>query len=511
MRILQRPADKGLGHSLRVLRSAGDWKPSANWGVVVLACLVIVTTGVTLSQGSIGGATLEMSQTGMHPPRLNPGPSESAQILVSIWASPTVGPVPLTVNLTAQGSGCTGYCVITFFIGNANGSTNVGPDPGPSVANGVNVTQVTTVTSVGTWVATAVVQDGNSDTGSANATIVANSGPGGLVIVAAASPISGAAPLLVTFTGNVTRGVGPYAMSWTFGDGGNGTGTYIQHTYVSPGTYQATFTVVDSLNRTDSKSITIGVSPGVPGTTPLTIRLGASPNLGPGPLNVTLNVSAGGGSPPYTLTVCDQAANCPFSETDWTGVTQLFTPIYSSPGNFTVTAIVTDHDGNQSVSTTLVTVQPASVLNVSTAVSASAGSSPLTVSFRAILEGGVPPFSIQWVFGDGSFGTSFDRTTISHTYEGPGTYRPILSVSESGGRRVNQTLPTVTVAPGPARGGGLLPSIPSIDEASSEAVVAAATVVGLVVGYVGVWLPRRRRLRLEGESLVQALEDTLGR
>ena len=511
MKTLIRPAGKTWWRSHPGCHKSFASRPGATLGSLILALLTIMTVGATFNQGWVVAAPMIIGQSGAHSPSLPNGPSEATQIVVSIWASPTTGPVPLTVNLTAQGSGCVGDCIITFFIGNANGSTNIGPDPGPSVANGVNVTQVTTITSVGSWVATAVVQDVNSDSGSANATIVANSGPGGLVIVANASVTSGAAPLLVTFTGNVTRGVGPYSMSWNFGDGGNGTGTYLQHTYVLPGTYQATFTVIDSLNRTASKSITIVVSPGVPGTTPLTLRLSASPNLGPAPLNVTLNASVGGGSSPYNLTVCDQTTDCPFTETDWAGGTVLFAPMYPSSGNFTVTATVTDHGGNQTVATTLVTVLPPSVLNVSTVVSARSGSSPLTVSFRAVLEGGVPPFSIQWVFGDGSFGTSYDRTTIFHTYENPGTYRPMISVSESGGRRVNQSLPTVTVAAGPARGEGLLPSIPSLNGAATGAIVATVTVVAIVVGYAGVWLPRRRRFRLEGEGLVQALEASVRR
>lgn len=435
--------------------------------------------------------------------------SQHTPIGVQLWASPTSGPVPLTVNLTAQGTGCMGLCQVTFFMENANGSTNVGPDPGPSVGNGTNVSAVTTITSVGTWVISAVVQDQLGDNGSANVSIYTNAGPGGLVISASASPSAGSAPLLVTLIGNVTRGVGPYSASWSFGDGGNGTGMIIQHEYRDAGTYRATLRVVDSLNRSAAQSVAIVVSSASPGAGPLNINFSATPNLGPAPLNVTLNVSADGGSAPYALTVCARPTVCPVDESNWSGQAQLVTTDYPSPGNYTATATIQDQAGGQNVTTLLVSVLPPSVPDVSGSISARSGTSPLTISFTAIVSGGVPPFSIQWTFGDGSFGSSPDRETISHTYEGTGIYDPVLSVTELGGRVVKESMPTVTVAGGPGLTHQLLPSEPLAGGGVSVALAVAATVSGVVAGYAGNWLRYRRRLRVEGEVIVRSLEGSL--
>jgi PKD repeat protein len=48
--------------------------------------------------------------------------------------------------------------------------------------------------------------------------------------------------------------------SWSFGDGENGTGTTISHTYTVAGTYDATLTVTDNSGATDMASTTITVN-----------------------------------------------------------------------------------------------------------------------------------------------------------------------------------------------------------------------------------------------------------
>lgn len=85
-----------------------------------------------------------------------------------------------------------------------------------------------------------------------------------LTATAAATPTSGAAPLAVSFTGSAANGTPPYTWSWEFGDGSlPATGQNPTHTYVNPGTYQATLTVRDAANATaTSNRLTIQVTGG---------------------------------------------------------------------------------------------------------------------------------------------------------------------------------------------------------------------------------------------------------
>ncbi|HSB15924.1 MAG TPA: glycoside hydrolase family 44 protein [Bryobacteraceae bacterium] len=86
------------------------------------------------------------------------------------------------------------------------------------------------------------------------------------VAVAAASPLSGTAPLAVSFDGDGSSDsdgtIASYA--WNFGDGATGSGVTVSHTYNAAGTYTATLTVTDNQGATSSDSVSIAVSSDVP-------------------------------------------------------------------------------------------------------------------------------------------------------------------------------------------------------------------------------------------------------
>jgi PKD repeat protein len=89
--------------------------------------------------------------------------------------------------------------------------------------------------------------------------------------VAVTSPLSASftyspsnpAPLSnVQFTATATGGTAPYSYSWNFGDGTTGTGASASHSYLLPGTYKVTLTVVDAngLTTTASTTVTVAIS-----------------------------------------------------------------------------------------------------------------------------------------------------------------------------------------------------------------------------------------------------------
>ena len=59
------------------------------------------------------------------------------------------------------------------------------------------------------------------------------------------------------------------------------------------------------------------------------------------------------------------------------------------------------------------------------------GPAPLTVEFKADVEGGTPPLKYTWKFGDGT--PDSNEANPKHTYAKAGKYRADLSVSDSPG------------------------------------------------------------------------------
>lgn len=71
-----------------------------------------------------------------------------------------------------------------------------------------------------------------------------------------------------------------------------------------------------------------------------------------------------------------------------------------------------------------------SLPTVSVSADPTSGVTPLTVQFTSTVQGGVPPYSYLWNFGDGSTSTSANP---SHTYDAAGTFYPIVKVTDSNG------------------------------------------------------------------------------
>jgi hypothetical protein len=84
------------------------------------------------------------------------------------------------------------------------------------------------------------------------------------VATATATPLSGAAPLSVSFDGSgSTDPDGSIASySWGFGTGATGSGITASYVYSTPDTYSAVLTVTDNQGATATHSLTITVSPG---------------------------------------------------------------------------------------------------------------------------------------------------------------------------------------------------------------------------------------------------------
>ncbi|MFX0558437.1 PKD domain-containing protein, partial [Maribacter sp. CXY002] len=204
-----------------------------------------------------------------------------------VAANPVSGEVPLLVNFDGSAS--------TDDIGIVSYTWDYG-DGSPTETGS---TASHTFTMAGTYTVTLSVTDNdgvnntNTDTNSVQITVtdpVVNDAP---VAVASATPLSGDAPLLVTFTGSAsTDDSAVVSHSWDFGDGSaldNNADT--THTYTSPGTYGAVLTVTDAEGLTDTMTITVTVTDPVVNDAPVAVA-SATPLSGDAPLLVTFTGSA---------------------------------------------------------------------------------------------------------------------------------------------------------------------------------------------------------------------------
>lgn len=82
------------------------------------------------------------------------------------------------------------------------------------------------------------------------------------VAVAAAQPLTGAAPLTVSFNGAGSSDPDgdPLTFAWSFGDGSQAFGLTVSHTYTAEGSFTATLTVSDGEGGSDQGAVAIAVT-----------------------------------------------------------------------------------------------------------------------------------------------------------------------------------------------------------------------------------------------------------
>jgi PKD repeat protein len=239
-----------------------------------------------------------------------------------------------------------------------------------------------------------------------------------LTATVGATPVTGQAPLAVSFTGLSAGGTAPYSYSWNLGDGGTAASQDVSHTYASNGDYTATLTVTDSTGATATGTQLISAT-----ILPVTLSGGiiATPASGQAPLPVQFAAVASGGAAPYT---------CTWSFGDGqtaVGVTASHT--YTAGGNYGVVVVISDGQGNvtQAAQTISVTA-PASAYPVSVYASRTSGRAPIGITFSARVSGAASPYGYAWDFGDG---TTSALSAPAHTFSTPGTYSVRVTVTDS--------------------------------------------------------------------------------
>ncbi len=213
------------------------------------------------------------------------------------------------------------------------------------------------------------------------------------VASATAAPLSGTAPLAVSFDGSASSDpdgtISSYA--WAFGDGATGTGAKVSHTYAA-GTYTAKLTVTDNLGASASTTITItaGAAPNKPPAASAT----ATPVSGTAPLAVSFDGSASsdpdGTISSYAWAFGDGA----------TGTGAKVSHTYAA-GTFTAKLTVTDNQGATAFTTKTITANapPPSACTVSYSVTNDWGNGfQAEVSITNNTQTAINGWSLTWSF-----------------------------------------------------------------------------------------------------------------
>jgi PKD repeat protein len=261
---------------------------------------------------------------------------------------------------------------------------------------------------------------------------IANQPP---VAMLAVTPSTGIAPVMVSAStagsNDVDGSIASIALD--FGDGTSMLAASTSHQYATPGTYTVTATVTDDLGAISNQTAVVTV---VQNQSPQA-QLSLTPANGIAPITVTASTAA---STDLDGTI---ASSVIFWGDGSTSNGPVATHIYSAPGNYSVTATVTDDRGASSTAmasvSSLANQPPVAKLTITPIT----GIAPVTVAASTAgssdIDGTIASTVINW--GDG---TSTSATTGSHLYSKAGTYKITSTVKDDRGATSTASA-TVTV------------------------------------------------------------------
>lgn len=271
---------------------------------------------------------------------------------VTFLASPTTGPVPLTVLFTPTvGGGTAPYTYLWTFGDGGASSRAIDPSHTYNTSN--------------SFTATVNVSDSAGHTNTFTQAITVTAPP--LSVRVDAVPAQGTVPLTVDFQSQVTGGQSPYTYLWTFEPGAGTSGTASPtHTFNNSGSYIVSLRVTDAPSDGRSASSTVDVNVSTNTTTPHPLTVTVQP---PGCVvagtPTLLVASLTGGTPPETL-VWDFGDGSSPLRTNATSVNHT----YARAGTYALNVTVTDADSRTA------STSPAVNVLSSTGCTASQGSPP---------------------------------------------------------------------------------------------------------------------------------------
>ncbi len=344
-------------------------------------------------------------------------PVARSTLAVSLNATVTYGPAPLSVTFFANATGGTGTYPIT---GVYFGDGTSGDVPAAGVAHVYD--------APGVYAAEAYVWDSGANVSdSIPIAIVVGSGST-LSVGLVASTTAPAVGATVTLTAEVSGGTAPYTYDFSFGDGTfvNGSSSpVVDHAFAVAGGYCAVVIAVDSAEPPDGgESVPVAISAGGAPAPDCAVDRGAfalsaasdvPERDAPADFPDLFQLTGGLGTYSMTLVSTDpyiRACGC---------------AIFRAAGTYPVTMFVNGTGTGPLEASTSVTVAPrlSAIFSVPTVY----GPAPLTVEADATVSGGLGANATQWTDGDGH---TYSGDSVSVTYADPGLYWLTGQVSDQG-------------------------------------------------------------------------------
>jgi PKD repeat protein len=319
--------------------------------------------------------------------------------------SPTSGTEPLTVNFTDQSTGAASW---DWDFGDGGSSTAQNPSH--------------EYTSAGTYTVSLTVTNACGSDNETKTDYIAVDPCLAPVADFEGSPLSGEAPLTVSFTDLSTNG--PSSWDWDFGDGGTSTSQNPSHEYTAAGTYTVSLTATNSCGSdTETKTDYITVTC----TAPVADFIGDPTS----------------GEVPLTVSFTDQSTGA--TSWDWdfgdggTSTSQNPSHEYTSAGTYTVSLTATNSCGSDTETKTDYITVTCTAPVADFIGDPTSGEAPLTVGFTDQSTGAT---SWDWDFGDGGTSTAQNPT---HEYTAAGTYTVSLTATNSCGSDTETKTDYITV------------------------------------------------------------------
>lgn len=221
-----------------------------------------------------------------------------------------------------------------------------------------------------------------------------------------AAPLSGDAPLNVTFTDQSLYS--PSGWLWEFGDNATSSVQSPMHLYSLPGLYTVNLTVTKGLLSNKTTKINyINVTKPVP--------------VGP-TANFTANTTCGVRD--VTVAFTDSSTGSPDSwlwsfGDNTTSTVQSPAHTYTSAGSYTVSLRVAKSGDGNDTRTMPGYVTVYNPVSMTTSANVTSGQAPLTVRFDTVVTGGPGVWTFSWAFGDGT--NSTEQSPV-HVYQKQGSY-----------------------------------------------------------------------------------------
>src|SRR5918992_2579140 len=188
-------------------------------------------------------------------------------------------------------------------------------------------------------------------------------------------------------------------------------------------------------------------------TEPLRVEISTEDTEGIAPATFEFEADVTGGMEPYSIR-WDFGDGITDEENDDGGE-----HTFDIADTYRVSVLVTDSTGRTASDSILITVEPPPPLTaVEIIPSDTEGIAPATFEFEANVTGGTEPYTYSWDFVDGSVEIDVDDETMEHTFDIAGTYNVDLTVIDSTGRSVSDSILITVEEPPPLTAVEIIPS-----------------------------------------------------